>query len=303
MTSFLKIIRFPNLLIVSLTQLVLEYLVLLPTLQKAAIMPLLDNFHFGLLVFTTIIIAAAGYITNDIEDYELDIINKPQKVIIGNGITKKSAIRYYWILVVIGFLLAIYLALHINNFKLVLLYPTATLGLWGYSKYLKKKVLSGNIIVSFFVAFVAGIVLFAERDGFSKIGTKEGRFIQTIFGAYLVFAFLANMIREIIKDMEDKEGDALQGCKTLPIVYGNRIAKMTGSFLGVLLLVFLIYALTFLEQTGHLVAFWFAIFTVILPLIFLLYYLQKANQKIDFHRLSLLTKIIMLFGLILLIIY
>ena len=303
MISFFKIIRLPNLLIVVLTQFVLEYLVLTPNLDKAGLSPLLDPAHFGLLVLTTVLIAAAGYIVNDLEDYELDVINKPQKVIIGEKISVTTATGLYWLLVVIGFAIALYLAFYVSNLKLVLLYPAATLGLWVYSKFLKRKVLSGNIIVSLFVAFVAGIVLFAERENFFRMGHDEGLLIQTVFGAYLAFAFLANMMREIIKDMEDKKGDESNGCRTLPIVYGNQTAKLVGSFLGSLLLIMLGFALYFLWVNQHRFAAFFALLTIISPLIFLLSTLQKAQTKEDFRVLSKLIKIIMLFGLVLLIIY
>jgi len=187
--KFLQLIRFPNLIIVVLTQYLLQYLILIPAFQKANLPPLLDHFHFFILVLSTLIIAAGGYIINDIEDQEIDLLNKPEKVIVGKYISFQNAKILYWGITILGLLISIYLAIYVDNLPLVLIYPFAVFLLYIYSKSLKKSVLWGNIIVSIFCGFVAGIILFAERANYWKlqeITPKIGERITLIFLAYLL---------------------------------------------------------------------------------------------------------------------
>ena len=93
---FLQLIRFKNLIIVILTQYLLQYLILVPAFKNTGLVPLLDSFHFGILVLSTLIIAAGGYIINDLEDYEIDLLNKPEKVIINKYISATNARKLYW---------------------------------------------------------------------------------------------------------------------------------------------------------------------------------------------------------------
>jgi len=125
MFSFLKITRPLNLSIVVLTQFLLEYLILIPAFQLSDYQLVLDEFHFALLSLVTVLIAASGYIINDIEDHEIDLLNKGEKAIVGKRISIAVAQRYYWILVVIGSFLSIYLAVYAGNILLVFIYPIA----------------------------------------------------------------------------------------------------------------------------------------------------------------------------------
>src|SRR5690606_29561780 len=116
--------------------------------------------------------------------------------------------------------------------------------LWSYSTYFKQRVLIGNVIVSIFCAFVAGIVWFAERHTFAELQQQDvplAWHVQLVLSFYLSFAFLSTMFREIIKDMEDVKGDDTLHCRTLPIVFGIRRAKWVAAFFGFVLLLGLFY--------------------------------------------------------------
>lgn len=298
---FIKLIRFPNLLIVVLTQYLFQYLIIIPALQKANLAPLLDHFHFFLFVISTVIIAAGGYIINDITDYEIDILNKPEKVIINKNISSDNALKLYWGITGLGFLISFYIAYHINNLPLVLIYPFAILLLYVYSKSLKKSVLWGNLIVSVFCAFVAGIVLFAERENvYTLLNVKSGvgKEVIEIFMFYFVFAFLSTMVREIIKDMEDMDGDAQNGCTTLPIVHGISKAKWITAFFGITLLGTMIYWIFYRLGKGHFQGSLYLSLGVIVPLSILLIRLPYANAPINYKRLSIGAKYLMLSGIL-----
>ena len=172
--SILKLIRLPNLIIVLLTQWFLHYYILHQNFQQEeGINSYLDDQSFYLLVLITLLITAGGYIMNDIVDYPLDIINKPKKVIVHKLISESLSYWLYFGTVLLGFVLALYLAFVTKNLHLLVLYPLAVLGLFIYSTHLKKSFLAGNLLVSFFCAGVAGIIWVAERDPLQQFGTNR----------------------------------------------------------------------------------------------------------------------------------
>lgn len=299
--AFFKLVRFPNLAIVALTQYLLQYLVLLPAIRDAGLEPILDDFHFFLLVLTTVLIAASGYIINDLLDYESDLHNKPDLVIVNRIFSKKKVKLFYFCIMAVGFAIAWYLAVYVKKLVLVQLYPAAVLLLYFYSKKLKKIPLWGNLTVALFCAFVAGIVLFAERQNFAQMGS-EGRVVQVLFGGYLWFAFLSTLLREIVKDIEDLEGDAKLGLQTLPIRFGVKKSVNWTLAIGAMLLLSLLVFVHWLWQRQEMASAMFTLAGVSLPLLYTLVFLSKSSSKADFTKASFMSKMIMLSGLVLLLV-
>ncbi len=295
----MRLVRFPNLIIVALTQYLLQYLVLVPPYIKGSINDLivLKTIQFFLLVISTICIAAGGYIINDIEDIEIDKINKPEKKqIVGRQISLQQAWILYISISLVGLFISIYLANYIHHFEQLIIYPCAVFLLYAYSRWLKKIPLIGNLVVSFFCAFVAWVVYYAQILVQTTLIDSDSLFkIKLLFAGYTVFAFLSTLFREIIKDMEDVVGDNAGDCKTLPIVFGLKATKFFALFVAILLLfsvyIFSIFAfLNFKIYLIHLL--------ITLPTIFALYKLYFAKDKEDFAFLSQFAKLIMLSGLI-----
>lgn len=300
--AFWKLIRYPNLLIVALTQF-LFYWFIQQVFHKNGIEPILDLPHFSLLVLTTIIIAASGYIINDIYDLEIDLINKSDRMIIGKSISIARARFLYNAVVVFGALIAIYLAFYVNNLQLFLIYPIAVFIMWFYSKSLKKKPLSGNIVVALFSAFVAGIVWFAERAGFAELHSEYGIQMKSLFLFYMLFAFSSTLYREVIKDIEDFKGDIDNNCRTLPIVLGIRQARKVTLILGLFLLGCITYWIW--DQWAVLSILLVALTLILLlaPTLFSLWIFYFSKSKTDYHRSSQITKMVMVAGLVYLLLF
>lgn len=304
--SLFKLFRLPNLLIVALTQYSLQYLVIRPAFQSANLQPDLDFFHFTLLVIDTILIAMGGYVVNDLFDVDIDKINKSDQMVVDRVISKRSGWMLYGWIGIMGLLIAIYLANYVNNMGLVTLYPTAVLLLFLYSYKLKKTVLLGNIVVALFCAFVAGIVWFAERNGMVRLFEADvtiGLEITLLLGAYLVFAYLSTMIRELIKDMEDIKGDQQQGCKTFPIVFGIKPTVRLTILIAIVLLIALGWWTFQMAVEARWLQVGFLFIFITLPIIYLLAKLPQSNSTQHFNRLSSLAKYIMLSGLLYLFIH
>lgn len=304
--ALFRLIRFPNLLIVVLTQYLLEYKVVLPLFRAKDFSPALDDFYFFLLVLSTVFIAAGGYIINDIEDLEIDKINKPDRQIIGNSLSLSQAWLFYISLFISGLAISFYLAWHIQNIPLVLIYPAAWALLWMYSKWLKKMPFIGNIVVGIFCAFVAGIIWFAERETFFNLDTDtlSGRIIQvlftSIFSVYMLVAFFSTIYREIIKDMEDILGDKANECRTIPIVLGMKKSKIIAFLFGLFFFIISTFWIFFFSDTESYFALLFLILFLFCPLLYSFYLLYKATSKKDFYLLSQLAKWLMLVGILLL---
>lgn len=300
--AFFRLIRYPNLLIVCLTQF-LFYWFICRVFASNQLSPALDFFHFSLLVLTTVCIAAAGYIINDLMDYEIDLINKPDRMIIGKSITKAKAQVQYYLVVAVGGLIALYLAWHIDNFPLFLLYPSAVFLLWWYSRHLKKQPFSGNIVVALFSAFVAGIVWFAERKGFAALTSDFGLQMRGLFLFYMTFAFCSSLFREVIKDIEDYRGDIDNGCKTLAIVLGIGPVRRFTLGLGALLVLSILYWIFSQWNALSPVLLLLTFLLLLFPSLFANWTFYRSNSKADYHRSSQITKLVMVAGLVYLLLF
>ena len=151
---WLQLIRWQNLLIIFLTQLLAWAFVVLPCSPC-----ILGPVNFLCIALSTLLIAAAGYIINDYFDIRIDTINRPDKVVLEKAIPRKQAIIAHTLLNVIALLLAGYVAAQAHHYEWLLLQAGCTLLLWFYSTDLKKQYLSGNIAVSLLAALTILILL------------------------------------------------------------------------------------------------------------------------------------------------
>lgn len=226
--AFFQIIRWKNLLLLALVQGLVFYKLLDPQFS------VLEGPDLFLLISITALIGASGYIINDYYDAEIDKINKPLSAIAGPVWHLKTVRRVYLAFVAVGFLLSVWLALRLNLLPYLFLYLLAVTGLWYYSYALKCKPVAGNLMVSVFCAGVVAIVVLPD------ILKDNGSIVQAEFGIYVVFAFLSTWYREVVKDIEDVEGDQQAGCQTFPVKFGLKPAKVMAILLGALLLASLI---------------------------------------------------------------
>ncbi len=301
LASFLKLVRFPNLAIVALTQYLMQYLVLVPALKAAGLSPNLSPFEFMMLVLTTVLIAAGGYLINDLLDYEADLINKPDSVFVKRVFAEQTVWFFYWASILISFAMAWYLDFYLHKLPMVAIHIAIVSLLYLYSRWFKKMPLLGNIVVAAFCALVPIIVIFAEKVNYTNLGEQGGE-VAVLFGGYAWFALVSTLLREIVKDIEDMEGDARLGLQTLPIRFGEKKAKKWAIGVGVALLFSLLWFVLWLVQRQQFISAGFTVFGVAVPLAYLLYSIQKANKKTDYSKASRLAKIVMLLGLILLVV-
>ena len=299
--AFFRLIRWPNLVFIIITQLLFYYCVYEPLLAKAS--GPTEQFLFFLLILSSVFIAAAGYIINDYFDLQIDVINRPQRIIIDKLIKRRWAIVWHWILSGFGILISFYITYKTGVWLISIINFICVLLLWFYSVNLKKKLLSGNLVISMLTAWVILCVyFFAGKNFFSGWTEQAGNFnVRRFFKftlLYAGFAFIMTIIREVIKDIEDEEGDRKFGCNTMPIAWGIPASKV---FTAVWIIVS-IAALAALQLYAWLSGWWFAavyiLIFIIAPLIYLLRKLYRAATTEDYHKLSKLVKFIMLSGIL-----
>lgn len=259
---------------------------------------------FVLLVVSSVLIAAAGYIINDYFDLNIDKINKPSKIVVEKIIRRRWAIVWHLVLTGIGVMLSFYISYKINNVLLGLLNFCSAILLWFYSTKFKKELMIGNIIISLLTAWVVIVLYFCELRFYyifnveSENYKKYITFLFKVAVLYGGFAFIISIIREVIKDLEDMKGDEKYGCRTMPIVWGIPASKI---FIGTWLVV-LIAALCIVQFYALQLHWWFsALYCVIFiigPLIYILRKLDKAMVQEHYHKLSIQVKLVMLTGIL-----
>ena len=299
--AFFRLIRWPNLLFIVLTQMLFRYFIL-PFVYLEGHAGYenikLSQSLFYLLILASVCIAGAGYIINDYFDVNIDQVNKSQRVIIGKFIKRRAAILLHATISFIGLVLSMYVGYKLRNVFIPLFNFFAIMILLVYSSTFKKKLLIGNILISILTAWVILVLTVAEyRFRISPHDVVWQRLLKLSF-TYAGFAFIISLVREVIKDMEDMEGDLKYGCTTMPIVWGIPVSKVFAGVWIVVLVGVLVALQIYVIQFGW----WFSVFysfvVIIIPLIWVLRELYKANTPAQFHSLSNVIKIIMLAGIL-----
>ncbi len=277
-----KLVRWPNLAIMLLTLALVRTRLILPEIGAAEA---LLNKTFGALVVAALLVAAAGYIINDYYDVKIDAINRPDRLVVGRVVRRRRAMLAHVVLSALGVLLAGRLHPVLGAVTL-----GAALLLWGYSARFKRIALVGNVNIA---TLTAALVLLPELQ--LRLARHDA---HSVVWPYALAAFLLTMVREIVKDVEDMRGDALHGCRTLPLVWGVARSKwVAGFFLTCLALLTAGAAGRALAGSHWLLSGWLLLLTLF-PMAQLGRRLVRADRRQHFRHLSAWCKAIMLAGVL-----
>ena len=301
--AFFRLVRWPNLVFIVLTQVLFYYCILLPSFNGRYISygNALRSAWFYLLSLSSVLIAAAGYIINDYFDLNIDRVNKPDRLVVDKIIRRRWTILWHWILSGLGVLIGAYVSLKIRN-------PSVALGnfgcvvlLWFYSTTFKRRLLIGNVLISLMTAWVILVLYVAEfklavfRDPvYHQMLSRLFKF-ASLYGG---FAFIISLIREVVKDIEDMDGDARYGCRTMPIVWGVNAAKVFAATWLVVLIGSLAVIQFYVLQNGWWLIPPYCAILIIAPLIWILRKLYRAGTAAEYHLLSNYIKGVMLAGIL-----
>lgn len=299
---WLQVIRWKNLSIILLMGLFTRFLLLDPVYRSAGIQQGLDLPVFFILLFSLVFLGAGGYLINAVLDIRIDLYNKPEKVLIGKPIDPHQAMQVYYILTAAGILLGIAAAFLIGSFKLAGLHVIAAGLFWSYSQRYKKTLLLGNTLVALLSAMLIPVLWIFEFFALKQLPLRfaglipQLDYINTLVISLFAFAFLISFLREIVKDVEDMEGDRRYGCQSIPIRSGIRTTSRIILILSLLLALLIWFGMPRSHGQAGLFHQVYILAAVIFPILYVGTSLFKKPEIQHFARASQILKWCMLSG-------
>ena len=297
------LVRLPNLIMVILTMYLMRWLIVIPVLDNLGFDPAMPEWSFALLVLSTVLITAAGNVINDFHDVKADRINSPYRVVIDRFISRRKAILSHFFLNVFGATIGVFVAFYHWIPWLSLIFLLVPVVLWMYSLTLKHQAFIGNLVVSILAGTVPLLVILFEYPLLTRLNAGSLIDSPNLFrpiilwvGVFSLFAFLSNLIRELVKDGQDVEGDEEAGSKTLAIILG--IVQLRWLVLGLTIFTLLILAIIFVVFLPDLMSLGYFIILLGVPFIFLIVKVIRVRVSNDWKSISRIIKLIMLFGLL-----
>lgn len=298
--KFLRLIRITNLLIIFLTMVgVADYLLIMHNYQKV-------NFNFldySLLVFSTVLIAAAGNMINDYFDIKADRVNKPDRLIVSKYIKKRWVIILHWTFNAIAFLIGVYLSYRYKTLVFAFVHLVSINMLWFYSTYFKKKLLLGNGMIGLLTMLVPLLsVWFFSALNESQV--THSPFHENTWSHVMHYNFIyllaicagiQNFGREIVKDAEDIEGDKLIQVKSLAMKFGGRVSVLIAlCFIQLSTILGVLFFWKNTEILNGYEIYFLSIASVLNGILLVMYLFIK---KIKIRTVHLILKLTMLIGL------
>jgi len=269
--GFTKAIRIPHLFGIVVVQfLTASYLIKTPN-------EVLLNWEFILLTASITMLAAAGYLINDYYDQKIDLINRPDRVIVGIHLRRRRALAAHMGLSILAIMIGLWIDRWLGLFNFF-----ASFMLWLHSNYFRRVLLLGNIMVALMHVMIILVV------------ATYFQVYNTYLLAYSLFAFVAIFIREVVKDLRGVKGDATHGAETISVTWGIRTAKKLiylSIFCGI---IFMIYFLEGALPTNS--GFYFL---ALLPFLgWFIYRIQSADTQSHYRTLKKSIDWIILSGIL-----
>ena len=304
---FLHLLRIGNLAFIAILLFVMEKWVATPLLQVAQFHELMPWWVLTLLILSTVLIAAGGYVINDYFDVKIDRINRPDNLVVTRIISRDAAMNLFYGLTAVGVIAGTVVAWWAHSWTLLFTYVVIPGLLWFYSASYKRMFLVGNLVVAFASAIVPLLVAIANADYLHHLYQNALAYSPIVgelyvwTGGFAAFAFLLTWVREIVKDIEDIEGDREMECRTLPIVWGDKVAKIIATILLVVIATLIVYILFAVLPFSHE---WkslptrYVVFGLIVPILCSIVLLWAANNRTEYHRVQTIIKFAMFMGML-----
>ncbi len=313
MKAFFKLVRWRNLLLIAVTMVLMRYAVIEAVISKLTVVPIhgpeaevplmlkFPWYDFAILVMATLLITAGGYVINDYFDIKTDLINRG-KVIVGTAVPRKKAMMWHNILNAAGVAAGFYISWKAGYFWLGTIFLIVSGLLYFYSASYKRQFLVGNLVVSILTAMVPMLVVFYEWPAlyrYYSVNAMAPPDLSILFfwiGGFALFAFVTTLTREIIKDIEDFEGDMAYGRNTVPVVLGVLTSRILSVCLIIITIVLLFLVWYFFLSDKYTLIYLSA--AIVIPLLYVIYQLIVSRGRKQLHHASTMMKVIMLAGVL-----
>lgn len=270
--SLFSVVRGYNILVIVLAQYLTSVYILAPELPMRHV---LFDLNLLMLVLASSAAIAGGYIINNFYDSEKDLINRPRKSMLDRLVSQRTKLTVYFVLNFLSAVFASYV-----SFRAVVFFSLYIFGIWLYSHKLKRIGFIGNLTAAVLsvIPFFAVFIYYKNFD--------------TVIFVHATFLFLVLLIREIVKDLENLKGDLTLNYKTIPVLYGEGIAKKVICFF-VLITLIPTYLLLYKFEIGYMHYYFYA---ALLLLVVFLGILLRANKKLHYIALHTILKLIIVIG-------
>ena len=304
---YLQLLRVGNLTFAAILLYVMEKWVATPLLQLEQFGELMPWWILTLLIVSVVGIAAGGYVINDYFDVKIDRINRPDNLVVTRIISRDAAMNLFYGLTAVGVIAGTVVAWWAHSWTLLFTYVVIPGLLWFYSASYKRMFLIGNLVVAFASAIVPLLVAISNADYLHHLYQNALAYSPIIgelyvwTGGFAAFAFLLTWVREIVKDIEDIEGDREMECRTLPIVWGDKVAKIIATILLVViatLIVYILFAVLPFSHEWKSVPTRYVVFGLIVPILCSIVLLWAANNRTEYHRVQTIIKFAMFMGIL-----
>ena len=304
---FFQLLRIGNLAFLVILLYVMEKWVAAPLLQQEQFGELMPWWILTLLMLSVVCIAAGGYVINDYFDVKIDRINRPDDLIVTRFISRDAAMYLFYVLTAVGLVAGAAVSWWAHSWTLLFTYVVIPGLLWFYSASYKRMFLIGNLVVAFASAIVPLLVAIANADYLRHLYQEALAYSPIVgelyvwTGGFAAFAFLLTWAREMVKDLEDIEGDREMECRTLPIVWGQKSAKIFVTSLLLVVTAIIVYMLLAVLPFPHE---WkslptrYVVFGLIVPILCSIVLLWAANNRTELHRVQTIIKFTMFMGVL-----
>ena len=302
---YLKLLRVGNLAFLAALLYVMEKWVALPLLHLEKFQEQMPWWILTLLIVSVVCVAAGGYVINDYFDVKIDRINRPDDLIVTRIISRDAAMHWFQVLTVIGIAAGLTVAWWARSWNLLFIYVVIPGLLWFYSASYKRMLLVGNLIVAFISALVPLLVAIINADYLKHLYNDALAYTPIVgqlyvwLGGFALFSLLLTWAREVIKDIEDLEGDREMECRTMPIVWGENVSKVVVTILvlaTMLLISYLAWWVLPFPMEWRTLTCRFVVFGLMVPMVCVLVLLWSARSKRELHTVQQVLKFTMFLG-------
>lgn len=276
--SLFSVVRGYNILVVVIAQYLTSAFILA---HDKPLREVLFDANLFFLILASSSVIASGYIINNFYDSEKDLINRPKKTMLDRIVSQRTKLSVYFILNFAAIFFASYV-----SFKAVVFFSIYIFVIWLYSHRLKKILFLGNLVASI-LTITPFFVIFVYYKNF-----------ETVIFIHATFLYLMIVMRELVKDLENMQGDLVQNYQTIPLVYGEKWSKF---FLGVCTVLTLIpiYLLVTRFETGYMNYYFYVSFLLLIIFLLMLYFSKAKWQYLLLHNILKLIIVAGVFSILL----
>ena len=276
--SLFSVVRGYNILVVVIAQYLTSAFILA---HDRPVREVIFDPNLFCLILASASVIAGGYIINNFYDSEKDLINRPKKTMLDRVVSQRTKLSVYFILNFAAIFFASYV-----SFRAVVFFSIYIFAIWLYSHRLKKILFLGNLVASI-LTITPFFVIFVYYKNF-----------ETVIFIHATFLYLMIVMRELVKDLENMQGDLAQNYRTIPLVYGERWSRFFLGILSILALIPIFLLIKYFE-IGYMDYYFYGCVILLIIFMLMLYFSKAKWQYLLLHNILKFIIVLGVFSILL----